>query len=438
MKVKTISRGADFARERSGDIYKVQRNLDPELHPFERAREYTRALNAVKLERMFAKPFVGALSGHIDGVYCVAKHPTKLTTVFSGSADGEVRIWSLTNNKTTWSTKAHHGFVRGICSVPFSDNFFTVGEDKTVKMWSADSTEPLQTYASRHAFNGVDHHRTRNTFATSSTQIDIWDHQRAEPVQTFSWGAETTTSIKFNQTETSIFATCGTDRTIILYDLRTNSPLSKTIMAMRTNAIAWNPMEAFNFTIANEDHNCYTFDMRKMQSAMNVHKDHVSAVLDIDYSPSGEEFVTGGYDRTVRIFKSREGHSRDVYHTKRMQRIFCVKFSMDAKFVLSGSDDGNIRLWKAGASDKLGTTTNRERAAVSYTKAVKERYKHMPEIRRIDKHRRIPKAIIKAKDTKRVMTESIKRKEENLRKHTKEGAVPYQAERKKNVLVNEK
>ncbi|KAI8922282.1 hypothetical protein PhCBS80983_g01986 [Powellomyces hirtus] len=438
MKVKTISRGEDYARERSGDIFKVTRNLDPVAHPFERAREYTRALNGVKLERLFAKPFVGALSGHIDGVYCVAKHPTKLATVFSGAADGEVRIWSLTSQKSTWTARAHQGFVRGICSVPFSDNFFTVGEDKIVKMWNSESTEPLNTYIARNAFTGIDHHRAKNVFATSSTQIDIWDHDRAEPMQSFSWGAETTTSVKFNQTETNVFASCGTDRTVILYDLRTSSPLSKIVMNMRTNAIAWNPMEAFNFTTANEDHNCYTFDMRKMASAMNIHKDHVSAVLDIDYSPTGEEFVTGGYDRTVRIFKTREGHSRDVYHTKRMQRIFCVKFSMDAKFVMSGSDDGNIRLWKAAASEKLGVTNNRERTALNYTKSVKERYKHLPEIRRIDRHRRIPKAIAKAKETKRIMSDSIKRKEDNERKHSKPGAVPYKVERKKHVLANEK
>lgn len=37
-----------------------------------------------------------------------------------------------------------------------------------------------------------------------------------------------------------------------------------------------------------------------------------------------------------------------------MQRIFCVKYSMDSKYVLSGSDDGSIRLWKAKASEKLG------------------------------------------------------------------------------------
>jgi len=79
-------------------------------------------------------------------------------------------------------------------------------------------------------------------------------------------------------------------------------------------------MEAFNFATAGEDHNVYIYDMRKMNRALNVLKDHVSAVLDVEFSPTGEELVTGSYDRSIRIFKSREGHSRDVYHTKRMQR----------------------------------------------------------------------------------------------------------------------
>jgi len=34
-------------------------------------------------------------------------------------------------------------------------------------------------------------------------------------------------------------------------------------------------MEAFNLSVANEDHNVYTFDMRKLDIALNVHKDHV-------------------------------------------------------------------------------------------------------------------------------------------------------------------
>jgi len=42
--------------------------------------------------------------------------------------------------------------------------------------------------------------------------------------------------------------------------------------------------------------------------------------MDIDFSPTGREFVTGSYDRSVRIFPYNGGHSREIYHTKRMQR----------------------------------------------------------------------------------------------------------------------
>ena len=169
-------------------------------------------------------------------------------------------------------------------------------------------------------YNSIDHHRKDAVFATASSAIDIWDERRTQPTATLTWGADTIHTVKFNQTETSVLASAGTDRTLILYDLRTTTPISKLITQLRTNAISWNPMEAFNFAAASEDHNVYMFDMRKMTRALNVMKDHVSAVLDVDFSPTGEELVTGSYDRSLRIFKTRGGHSRDVYHTKRMQR----------------------------------------------------------------------------------------------------------------------
>ena len=70
--------------------FAVPRNYDPSLHPFESLREYTRALNAVKLERVFAKPFIGSLDGHQDGVSCLGKHPSRLSLLVSGAYDGEV------------------------------------------------------------------------------------------------------------------------------------------------------------------------------------------------------------------------------------------------------------------------------------------------------------------------------------------------------------
>lgn len=78
--------------QRKGDATPITRNLDPLAHPFARARERTRALNAAKIERMFSKPFVASLEGHIDGVYTLATRAGDLETITSGSGDGGERV----------------------------------------------------------------------------------------------------------------------------------------------------------------------------------------------------------------------------------------------------------------------------------------------------------------------------------------------------------
>lgn len=62
----------------------------------------------------------------------------------------------------------------------------------------------------------------------------------------------------------------------------------------------------------------------------------------------------------------------------------------------------------------------------------------MPEIRRIRRHRHIPKSVKKAGEIKREEIQSKKRKEENVRKHSKKGTMPRQSEREKMVLATEK
>ena len=57
-------------------------------------------------------------------------------------------------------------------------------------------------------------------------------------------------------------------------------------------------------------------------SLLDVLKDHVAAVMDVAFSPTGEELVSASYDRTIRLWNRAAGHSRDIYHTKRMQRVF--------------------------------------------------------------------------------------------------------------------
>lgn len=88
--------------------------------------------------------------------------------------------------------------------------------------------------------------------------------------------------------------------------------------------------------------------------------------------------------------RGTDGHGKSPlilsHHFPFIHRLFCVKYSMDSKFILSGSDDGNIRLWKSKASEKLGPIGFRERAHLQYSEKLKDRYEHMPEVRRVVKY----------------------------------------------------
>ncbi|PWN20813.1 WD40 repeat-like protein [Microstroma glucosiphilum] len=503
MKIKTLSRSLDSHAPASiGAPAPVSRNLDPSLHPFSQAREYTRALNAVKVERMFAKPFVAALEGHGDGVYVVEMDPERGNIVASGAGDGEIRLWNLPTRSLLQSIpRAHDSVIQSLCISPLTfspspsglgtKRLLSCGTDRTIKLWDAnpdngrmevpeegndedgtlgwlkekevDRTEPLLTWHSKTSFNSLTHHASSPIFASSSNVIQLWDLSRGQSsssssstsaaLQTLKWGsttsdeAEAINVVKYNQSEPELLLASGSSRSLNLYDTRSSSAIGGVKMKMRSNDLAWNPIEPTVFAVASEDQNIYTFDMRNLSSATQIYKDHVSAVMSVSYSPTGQELVSGGYDRTVRLWNvGRGNHSRDVYHAARMQRVFSTKFTLDARFVLTGSDDGNLRLWKSRASEKLGILSGKELKANEYRQALKKKYggegpgssrnggAGIGDIGKISRQRRVPKAIRSAQTLKREMLEAERVKEDRRRKHTRKGLEKPKAARKDMIL----
>ena len=60
--IRILSRNpSNWIRQTKTELHPIHRNIKPELNPLETVREYQRALNAQKLERVMAKPFVAAL-----------------------------------------------------------------------------------------------------------------------------------------------------------------------------------------------------------------------------------------------------------------------------------------------------------------------------------------------------------------------------------------
>ena len=425
MKVKVLHLDpAQYAVRRPGDRVPLVRNPGVNLTqtPNHRQKEYMRALNAAKMDRMFAKPFVAALDGHADSVDIIARSRSLLAPIFTGSADGVVNFWDLPGKRCVASMKAHDGFVRGLVVSNDDRVVYSVGSDKRLRAWKLspdtfivrdDQEEDiLQSAAAEDqglliksiegssAFTSIDHSwdKSGHVATTCGHTVDVWNVFRSNsPLQSYQWGEEGLLSCRYNPSEVNLLATTMADNSIGLFDTRSSSGIQKIFLKNRSNAVAWNPRDPFIFAVANDDGNIYQMDMRKIgikaTPIVRMHTGHVQGVTDVDFNPLGTELVSGGYDKTVRIFDLHAQKSREIFHTKRMQRVLAVKFSGDGRFVLSGSEDTNLRIWKAQANAKLGVVDGREARAIEYRNRLKEKYDKVDEVGKMLHHRHVPKWI---------------------------------------------
>lgn len=462
MKIKTVSRSAKKEARDTADHKYVRRNLDPAAHPFAAAREHQRAVVAAKLDRMMAKPFVCALDGHRDAITCLGTpRRGQLVQVVSGGADGECRAWDLASRTCVWRAPAHAGPVAGVVLARAGDSFFSCGE-RSIKRWALEVAatsggslegderrggddrrpEPLNVWTSRGTVNDVDASWQGGgdgalVSCGSEGVVELWDPERSAAVRSWSWGTDAVYKARWNPAEPSLVVSTSRDRAATLYDTRAKTPLRRCVLAAPCRALAWNPRDPTHFVVGSEDTMCYTFDVRNLKQPKMIHEGHVGAVNDVSFAPSGLEFASASADRTTRIFASRGagcGRARETYHALRMQALAAVRFTADASFVLTASEDFNLRVWKARASKKLGPVSSRERAALDYRAALLDRHAHMPTVKRIVKSRNLPKMVKKMRDRRDEEKDRARAKLQKTMDHSRPGAVAPKAARAKVVL----
>ena len=424
VKVKIISRSKlEWTKDRTGEIPRAHRNYDPLQNTFIRPTEYVRALRAVKLEQMFAQPFIAGMHGHHDTITSISCDPTNISKIATSAYDGEVCVWNCLTHKLTKSWPAHRNVINGCCFTPDGVALVTASLDKLIKIWDTDftintdeyqgvnsggingsQTTPITEYQSEHMLTDVDYHWVNNWFVTAGSSLNIWDINRASPIQTFAWGDEAVLKCAFNKIEANLVACCFADRGVAIYDARSKAAHSKLIMESRITSLRWNPMDPNVFVGGCDDWNCYLYDLRMPHRAKSVLQGPVHAVTTVDFAPTGRHIAAGSTDCTVSLWDIHtvdKSRATEIFHTKRMAKVFAVQFSLDSRFIFSGSEDAIARIWKTDRAAPIRSLRGAEKHTYNYLNKVKERYSHIEEVKRIKNQRNTPKAIRKRSFKKR-------------------------------------
>ena len=415
-KVQVIARrAAEYGRENRSEGLKIQKNTAPELHPMAQQIEYVRAVKAAKMKKMFSKPFIGSLEKHSDTVYAICRNHKDIRTIVSGGADGNVCVWDLSKRECLRAVRTHAGTVNDVTCDPNSDLILSVGNDKIVHGFTETTSFSFPT---KGALSSVDYCYNQQQFVTGGSELSVWSPTRNTPFLVFDKKlAQSVKDSVYNMNDPNLICACCQDRSIVIADTRQKEITRRITLAMQSNAVDWNPQVPNYFVAANDDTACYLFDIRMTGSAVRVFTDHLGPVTCVNFSPNGKEFLTGSYDRTLRIWDWNTIKSKDCYHTKRMQRVFACCVSPDSKFALSGSEDMSIRIFKTKANEELSLRSKKEENAQLMNERLLKKWRHAPEVSRIADKQNLPKSLHKQRYERAKMMDAASRKALNRMAH---------------------
>jgi WD40 repeat protein len=82
---------------------------------------------------------------------------------------------------------------------------------------------------------------------------------------------------------------------------------------------------------------------------------HKGAVISVAYSPDGFCVLSGGEDGTMKLWEAGTGHELRTF-TGHKAAVTSVAFSPDGSMAVSGSSDGTLRLWDIASGRELRAT----------------------------------------------------------------------------------
>lgn len=280
---------------------------------------------SVRLWNLHTGECLQTLKGHTNDVWGVVFLPPHAATgsrlLASCSTDQTIRLWDGATGTCLQILKGHSDWIHAIAPSPDGTTLVSASSDQTVRLWDVRTGNCIRTIKA-HASHiwSVAFSPVGNLFASSSDDqtVKLWDAHTGECIQILNGHTRLVQAVAFSP-DGNWLASASSDQTIALWEVHTGRCLRTLINeADHVRAIAFSPL----------------------QSPFVQHSDQL---LLCSYAGN---IVKVWNAHTGELLHQLAGHS---------SRIWSVAFSPDGLTLISGSEDGTIRLWNVELGKCLHT-----------------------------------------------------------------------------------
>ena len=252
----------------------------------------------------------------------------------------------FTEYKLIKTLTGHTHYVYSVSYSPDGRKIISTSEDKTIKIWDANTGSCLQTLTGHT--NGVSSvlyspDGRKIVSASGDKTIKIWDVNTGTCLQTLTGHTDWVLSASYSPDGRKIVS-ASKDKTIKIWDANTGSCLQTlTGHTDAVESVSYSP-DGRKIVSTSWDKTIKIWDANRGKCLQTL-KGHTDYVNSASYSPDGRKIVSAADDNTIKIWDANTGSCLQAL-TEHNNDVYSASFSPDGTKILSASRDGTIKIWR--------------------------------------------------------------------------------------------